>query len=144
MNESEKAYAAGLIDGEGSVLLTKHHHGIYRCPSVSMTSTTPALTEFMKRHFGGSIRHQKVYKPHHKAAQVWSVLYDDALRCLELVRPFMLEPEKCRRTDLLLNRYKSVVRRNGKYDEIEKEERLRFEDDFFLESKPLLVEVEGS
>lgn len=39
MIETEKAYIAGIIDGEGSIMLTRFHKNQYHSPCVSISST---------------------------------------------------------------------------------------------------------
>ena len=56
---------------------------------------------------------------------------DDSLRFLDLVFPYMREPEKIRRARLLLYEYKSVTPRNGKYTPTILERKKEFETRFF-------------
>lgn len=124
------AYAAGLIDGEGSVNLPKYKE--FRYPTVTVSSTTYALVDFLKIHFGGCISHKrKKQKSHWKESYVWSVQRDPALVVLKRVYKHLLEPEKRRRANLILNKYKSITPRNGKYTESMRKEKQRFEKEFF-------------
>lgn len=135
------AYAAGLIDGEGSVMFISAHKGKLKAPTVSMSSTTYALVLFMKTEFGGSIRKQKVYKVHHKQAWVWSIKYNRALACLTAILPFLQVPEKRHRALLLVNEYKTVVHRTGKYTPELLAKRAEFESRFFHPSDPSALPV---
>jgi hypothetical protein len=46
LSETEAAYVAGIIDGEGTITLTRTHRGEGRRPIVSISSTElPLLTE---------------------------------------------------------------------------------------------------
>lgn len=130
MEDSILAYAAGLVDGEGTVVLTKHKSK-FRSPHVSVASTTRELLEWLLLNFGGLISSKKVYKPHHKKSYAWCVHYDTAVGFLTLVAPFMKEPEKVRRAQLILQGYKGVTKRNGKYTQEELAAKLNFEDQFF-------------
>ena len=47
MNETSKAYIAGIIDGEGSILLLRLHKNELPCPCVSIASTTLELLEWI-------------------------------------------------------------------------------------------------
>ncbi len=40
MTEIEKAYIAGIIDGEGSIILQRFHTNQYPAPCVSIASAT--------------------------------------------------------------------------------------------------------
>lgn len=124
------AYAAGLIDGEGTITLTRNGNE-KRFPVLSIASTTYALVAFMKRLFGGCITNKRKYKKGHSKSFVWRVRYNRALRALALVLPFMLEPEKVRRGKLVLAKYKSVTAANGKYTKEILKEKARFEREFF-------------
>ena len=46
-NQIIYAYTAGIIDGEGTITLTKtHSHNEFRYPVLSMTSTTYSFLEY--------------------------------------------------------------------------------------------------
>ena len=107
------AYAAGILDGEGTITLTKE--STWRYPSVSVTSTTRELIDFLVDTFGGTVCTQKRYKDHHLPAWSWRIVRDASIEMLVHVRPYMREPEKLRRANLILDCYKSVTPRNGKY-----------------------------
>lgn len=49
MTSEEKAYIAGIIDGEGSIMLLKFHKNQYPAPCVSVASTTLELLEYIKK-----------------------------------------------------------------------------------------------
>lgn len=137
MTENEiNLYTAGLFDGEGTITMFKNCSAdIYRTPAVSLTSTTYELLAFLKEHFGGHISKQKTYKEHHKAAWTWKLIYNNALTFVEKILPFMKEPEKRRRALLLLNEYKSLTPRNGRYTQEQLTKKLEFENRFFEKSK---------
>jgi hypothetical protein len=129
MNSITNAYAAGLIDGEGTVTLMKQARAQRRSPVISVSSTTKELVDFMKSNFGG---HIVTLKPtQFKQAYHWQCSHNTALACLEQVAPFLREPEKKRRAELLLSRYKSVTPRNGKYSDELETEKQAFELEFF-------------
>lgn len=124
------------MDGEGTVTLSRRNGGKFRSPVVSMSSTTHELVEFMKTSFGGCISSHKTYKLHHKPSWVWKVTGDSAINFLLSVSPHMREPEKLRRSNLILTQYKEVTKRNGKYTAEEQEDKLAFEALFFHPSTP--------
>ncbi|SHJ83940.1 hypothetical protein SAMN02745163_02672 [Clostridium cavendishii DSM 21758] len=51
MTETEKAYIAGIIDGEGSIMLQSFHKNQLPAPCVSITSTTTELLTWIKEKF---------------------------------------------------------------------------------------------
>jgi len=140
MRETLLAYAAGLIDGEGTVTLTRQAKNEHRAPIVSVTSTTPELLRYLRVLFGGAlcVHHRGTKK--HSASWNWRIQHNRALRALALVYPYMREKEKRRRVRLLLNGYARVTARNGKYNKRLDRRRKRFEDLFFKHSRsPVLA-----
>lgn len=132
------AYTAGLIDGEGSILLQKCKASAqFRFPFVSMTSTAENLCVFLKETYGGHISRKKTYEEHHKQAWHWAIQNNKALVMLELLQPYLREPDKVYRTNLLLNEYKKLTVRNGKYSESQKQAKWDFEYRFLHPSDAL-------
>ncbi len=131
MKKTDLNYAAGLLDGEGSIMLMSANKGKKKSPHVSMTSTTIELLEFMKENFGGYIVNKKTYKEHHKQAWAWQLSYDKAFFFCKKIAPYLREPEKKRRAELIVKRYKTVTPRNGKYTAEMLYERSLFEEEFF-------------
>ena len=127
---SDAAYAAGLIDGEGSVLLTRLSGGEYRAPVVSMPSTTRELTDYMHATFGGHVVFRKARRPRWSDAWVWNIRSNACLTFLDIIFPYMRENRKRARAELLLTEYKTVTKRNGKYSECDIARKRAFEDAF--------------
>ena len=145
MENNDLAYAAGLMDGEGTVTLTKYRAADkFRTPSATMSSTTLCLLEFMQNSFGGHIVNHKTYKAHHKQSWSWQLRGDSTLEFLKLVLPFMREPAKIRRANLLLSRYKLVTVRNGKYTEEQLAAKQQLEHEFFHPSSSLDITPSGA
>lgn len=132
ISQTDLAYAAGLIDGEGTItMIKKHASDKYRCSTVSMSSTTLELLVFMKERFNGCISNHKTYQSHHKKSYAWKVVNNDAIAALSLIVNYLREPEKLRRANLILSTYKSVTVRNGKYTPELTARKLQFEHEFF-------------
>lgn len=126
------AYTAGILDGEGTITLTKQHAvDRFRKPIVSVSSTTLSLLEFLKENYNGSISKHKVYQDHHKQSWSWKLSYDSAILFLVDVVPYMKEPEKIKRAQLIVNEYKQLTPRNGKYSKEQLSKKLNFEERFF-------------
>lgn len=135
-------YGAGLFDGEGTVtMLHRHKSAKYRSPVLSMTSTTHELVLFMKNLFEGHICNHTKKNVNHSQAWSWRIWNDKALSALSRISPFLKEPEKRRRSDLLLSLYKKLTIRNGKYSESQHITKLEFESQFFHPSTPYLNTV---
>ncbi len=115
LNNVEAAYAAGIIDGEGSIYFSRNHMGRWPSPIVSVASTDRELVEWLRSRVGGSIVHKKTYQPHHTPSYDWKLTDRKALRFLEIIRPYLVIERKIARCDLLLNEYLACTPRNGRY-----------------------------
>lgn len=128
---SKHEYTAGLIDGEGTITLTRSKPTENRAPVVSVSSTTYEFMAYLKAGYGGSICRHKTYREHHKQSWFWSVRGVAAIELLEQVAMFLLEPAKKRRAEMILLEYQQVTKRNGKYNELERRMKEDFERRFF-------------
>lgn len=127
------SYLAGIIDGEGSICLTRHGKNEFARPRVSVASTTREMVDFLKITFGGHIStKRKKKKFYHKEAYIWAVSGNLALDLLKKVVDFLKEPRKRNRARYLLSRYKGVTVRNGKYNKFQLVRKKEFEKVFFL------------
>ena len=131
MTEIEKAYIAGIIDGEGSIMLQKFHANEYPSPCVSIASTTLILLTWIKNTVGnGKIINKKNYNPEkHQNCYSYIVKYNDAIKLIEAVSPYLIIPSKKNRAQLILTKYYLVTPRNGRYSE----EMLKAKIDFYNE-----------
>jgi hypothetical protein len=131
MKEQDLIYAAGLMDGEGTITLTKTSKASqFRYPVVSITSTSLELLEFMKSNFKGHISNQKTYKEHHKKSWSWAVTGDAAIDFLKHASVYMKETRKLIRASMIVNQYKTLTLRNGRYTPEQKQAKLDFETAF--------------
>lgn len=98
-------YTAGLFDGEGSVTLQprKENGHSYFYPRVTVTNTERALLDFLVQEHGGSIQRKGLpIKKSHKQIWSWEARCRIAVSFLRRVLPYMREPEKIRRANVLL------------------------------------------
>lgn len=132
MTELEKAYIAGIIDGEGSIMLQKFHNNEYPSPCVSIASTTLELLNWIKSVVGkGIIKRKKNYNSsEHKDCYSYVLKYNDALSFLQEIYPYLIIDSKKKRAKLILNKYKSVTSRNGRYSAELLKEKLDFYNEF--------------
>lgn len=84
MTEIEKAYIAGIIDGEGSIMLQRFHTNQYPAPCVSIASTTIELLTWLKDTIGhGVIIKKKNYNPEkHKLSYSFVIKHNNAIKLL--------------------------------------------------------------
>ena len=131
LTDYEKGYIAGIIDGEGSICLTKHHANEFRSPDISVTSTTYEILDYLKNKIGGIISSQKTKKETYKQSWVWHLKTNSALELLEQIQDYLLVPQKKARAQLLTSTYKQVTSRNGRYSKEKLKQKLAFEELFF-------------
>ena len=131
MSRITNAYAAGLVDGEGSVMLSRQKKGAMRSPEVTVTSTTLELLDFLRARYGGNIIEKKVYSNRHSRAWCWRLDYRKAIDFLGKVLPFMREKSKVARAKLLVGDYVRLTPRNGKYSLDARQAKEEFEGRFF-------------
>jgi len=65
MTPQEKAYIAGIIDGEGSIMLIHFHKNQFPAPCVSVASVSIELLRWLQDTIGyGVIKNKKNYAPY--------------------------------------------------------------------------------
>ncbi|WP_099346994.1 LAGLIDADG family homing endonuclease [Clostridium tertium] len=119
MTETEKAYIAGIIDGEGSIMLQRIHKNEHPSPCVSITSTTLELLEWVKNTVGkGRIISKKNYNiEKHKDCYSYVLRRNNAIQLLNDIYPYLIINTKKKRAELIISTYKSITPRNGYYTE---------------------------
>jgi len=132
LSETDAAYLAGLIDGEGTVALTRLHRGQNRQLVVSVSSTERTLLEWVLHSTRvGKITSKRTSAPHHAPGLTYTVANRQALALLVQVTPH-LRSYKADRARLVLDYYVKLTPRNGKYDDALRTERSEFERRFAL------------
>ena len=111
--EVEKAYLAGIIDGEGTVTLMKHHKNETPTPSVSVANNNLGLLKWIKSTVGGTITSKKKRLPHHNDSYAWHIRQDRAIRVLNELKQYL--KIKKQQAELITTTYKKVTHRAGKY-----------------------------
>lgn len=130
MTQLEIGYLAGIIDGEGTITLTKDKE--FRFPTIAVASCTLGILEEIKRICdGGVITSKKTYKVNHSPSWAWKIERWRAIAVLEEITPYLKEPKKKARAELILRDYTRLTPRNGKYTEHQRIEKHQFEDEFF-------------
>jgi hypothetical protein len=115
LSSVDAAYIAGLVDGEGTITLSRKHAGEQRQLVISISSTERPLLEFTLLQAGaGKITRKRTTKDHHAPGFTFAVWNRQALRLLEQILPF-LRSYKRRRAELIRDQYVRVTPRNGKY-----------------------------
>ena len=117
LTSDEAAYLGGLIDGEGTISLTRRHSGERRQLVVSISSTESCILDWVLKIVGaGKITRKRVVSDRHAPGLTYSVSNRQALALLRNVAPY-LHSYKRRRAQLVLDQYLVLTPRNGKYSE---------------------------
>ena len=122
----DAAYLAGLIDGEGTVTLSRRHRNDQRQLVVSIANTERRLLEWTLDTVGaGTITGKRISSPLHSPSFTYSIANRQALQILEQIAPY-LRSYKATRTQLILQNYINLTPRNGRYTDEIRAERDRF------------------
>ncbi len=115
LSDTEAAYAAGILDGEGSIQFARQRKSRWPSPMVSVSSTDRELLEWFRSRLGGSMIQKRIYSPNHKVSYDWKLADRRAIEFLRIVRPFLVIRRKIARCDLLVTEYLMCTPRNGRY-----------------------------
>ncbi|MBX3703037.1 MAG: LAGLIDADG family homing endonuclease [Steroidobacteraceae bacterium] len=130
LSTTDAAYLAGLIDGEGSISLTRVHRGQNRQLALSISNTERALLErVLNATKVGKITTKRTSSPHHAPGLTYTVANRQALDLLVQVTLF-LKSYKAERAQLVIDHYVRLTPRNGKYSNALRVERCEFESRF--------------
>jgi hypothetical protein len=111
----DAAYIAGIVDGEGTITLSRKHAGDRRQLVISISSTERQILEFVReRVSAGKITGKKASRPHHAPGLTYAIWNRQALRLLEQIQPF-LHSYKRSRAELVERHCIRLTPRNGKY-----------------------------
>lgn len=130
LTEKDKGYIAGIIDGQGSICLTKNNANEFRSPNIQVSSTTYEILQYLKNTIGGNISIKTKYNEKYKDSWKWQIKTNLTLELLNEIKDYLLVPEKKAKAELLINEYKSVTPRNGKYSKEKLKQKLNFEERF--------------
>lgn len=130
-------YVAGIIDGEGTITLSRMRKtDKWRTPVVSVSSTTIEVLNALVAAIGGHICKHKVYKSHHLPSFSWRVEGRKAVALCAQLKNYLLVPSKRKRAGLIATKYLACTPRNGKYNGVTTRKKQQFENAFFHPSKP--------
>lgn len=86
----DAAYIAGLVDGEGTIGLSRRHVADRRQLVVTIANTEATLLEFVLECVGaGKITRKRIVAPHHTPAAVYSISNRQALSLLAQLEPYL-------------------------------------------------------
>ncbi len=127
LSPTDAAYIAGIIDGEGTITLSRKHRNENRQLAISISNTELQLLKFVHEAIGaGKITNKKTSAAHHMPSYTYAIYNRQALRLLEQIHPY-LHTYKVRRSELILKDYIKLTPRNGKYSGVQIKLRSNFE-----------------
>lgn len=127
----EAAYIAGLLDGEGTITLSKRHKNENRQLVVSISNNERNILEYILEKTGvGSISKKRTYQEHHITNHIYKVSNRQAISLLEQIQKY-LHSYKQKRAKIILEKYLELTPRNGKYTDELVRKRERFIERFF-------------
>lgn len=131
MSKSDAAYLAGLVDGEGTVTLSRIHKRQMRYLVVAVCNNEQAILQWIVTATSmGHITGKRQSLPTHAKNFTWRVSSRRALAVLREITPFMRGYKRWRAI-LALDCYLAVTPRNGKYNPQILNARSTFESRFF-------------
>ncbi len=127
----EAAYLAGLMDGGGTVTLSRRNRYKQRGLMVMISNTEkPLLDNVLKKVGVGKITKKTIAQSHHTPSFTYQVSNRQALALLQQIAPF-LRSHKAARACLVLDEYVRLTPRNGRYTTAVLSERAAFVKKFF-------------
>ena len=127
---ADAAYIAGLIDGEGTITLSREHIGENRRLAVSISNTELGILRFVAKATGvGTITNKRAYSSKHTPSYVYKVTNRQALALLKQIVTHM-QSYKRARAKLAIREYLFVTPRNGRYTPTQRRARAKFEKRF--------------
>lgn len=131
----DAAYLAGLVDGEGTIALSgpRHRQRNTRHPVISIANTDYNLVQWPLKITGAGFISKKGKKKlsHHLDSYIYAAHSNQALSIIAQIYPYLKNKSKRARAKLLLEEYKEVTPRNGKYSPDLLIKRQRFEEVLF-------------
>ena len=121
------AYLAGLVDGEGTVTLTRVHRNENRRLVVCIANNDLTLLKYVRTAVGaGRITAKRTYSDRHSPSFNYQITSRQALELLRQIVIFM-KTYKTGRAQLALENYLKLTPRNGRYTAETGAARLEFE-----------------
>jgi hypothetical protein len=122
------AYIAGLVDGEGTVTLSRLHKAGNRRVVLTIANTELALLQFVLIQVGsGKITRKRTTSARHTPSYCYAISSRQALALLKQLLPY-LQSYKRQRAAFALEHYEALTPRNGKYTTVGLERRHLFEE----------------
>jgi hypothetical protein len=126
----EAGYLAGLIDGEGTITLSRRNLNKQRALVITINSTELCILKYVQEITGvGKITNKRITKANHTPSFTYQVANRQALEILKQTAVH-LRSYKVDRARLVLKEYLRVTPRNGRYSPTQIQDREIFIENF--------------
>lgn len=131
LNQEEAAYIAGIVDGEGTITLTRRNKGQNRRLSLVVSNNEVKLLKWIKRIVGAGQITTKRFNPNNRFnACAYQINNSQAYELVTQLAPY-LRSYKRLRAKLVVKYYRKLTPRNGKYTAGLLKQREKFIKSFF-------------
>lgn len=130
LTEVQAAYIAGLMDGEGTITLTKRHRNEHRQIVISISNNEKCLLDYVISVAGIGVISKKSDTRSKNINYSYTVTNRQALELLSQINPYLIGYKK-ERAYYVLKHYLALTPRNGKYSSELLERRNIFVNTFF-------------
>ena len=123
-------YLAGLIDGEGTITLSRRNLNKHRALVITVSNTEMSILKYVQEITGvGKITNKRITKANHTPSFTYQVANRQALDILKQTAEH-LRSYKADRARLALQEYTRLTPRNGRYSPAQLLERNQFIEKF--------------
>ncbi len=130
LSPTDVGYLAGLIDGEGTITLSRRNLNKHRALVITISNTEMSILKYVQQITGvGKITNKRITKDNHTPSFTYQVANRQALDILKQTVDFF-RSYKSDRARLAVQDYTRVTPRNGRYSPAQLQERNRFIDKF--------------
>ena len=130
LSPTDAGYLAGLIDGEGTITLSRRNLNKHRALVITISSTEMSILKYAQKIIGvGKITNKRITKAHHTPSFTYQVANRQALDILKQTTEH-LRSYKADRAHLAIQDYTRLTPRNGRYTPAQLQERNQFIDKF--------------
>lgn len=128
-------YISGFFDADGSISLIRIHSNEHKSIQISISNNEKTILEEIQAFLWGRLKikgavsTKKARRPNHSSNFELKYTRNNALKLIEHLSCH--HPKKVHRIETALKFYKSVTKRNGKYNEKDLARKLAFEKLFY-------------
>ena len=136
---ADLAYTAGIIDGEGSIMIKRSKGNRPGRPTpeyrvfISVGNTNRLLLEWLNARFGGSIKRYVRVTPNCKPVYTWTISAKSGIMFIKLIKDFLVIKKDQAEIALM---FQTTVVSGGSWCKVT-DEKLRIREEYFQNMKQL-------